>query len=82
MRKVDRHLWEPKYTQPLLQKLVELHRDDGGIVLPELFVGFGTGLAAPLEAGLSIHCYLSMYYCTRLALAAKVIESPSFLPSP
>ena len=57
VRKVDPHLWEPMNTQPPLQKLVELHKDDGGIVLVELFAGLGTGLAAALEAELSIQSY-------------------------
>ena len=57
VKNVDQHLWEPKYTGPPLQKLVELHKEAGGIVLVELFAGLGTGLAAALEAGLSIQSY-------------------------
>ena len=69
--KVDRHLWEPKYTQPRLQKLVELHKDDGGIVLVELFAGLGTGLAAALEAGLSIRSYTYVDNNIMVSTAAK-----------
>ena len=54
---VDHHLWQPQSTLLPLQQLVDLHDDPEGIVLVELFAGLGTGLAAVLEAGLSIRSY-------------------------
>ena len=69
--KVDHHLWEPPRTQPPLQKPVSLYDGSEGIVLVELFAGLGTGLAAALEAGLSIRSYVYVDNNIVVSRAAK-----------
>jgi len=68
---VDHHLWQPQSVLPPLQKLVDLHDDHEGIVLVELFAGLGTGLAAVLEAGLSIRIYTYVDNNNMVSRAAK-----------
>ena len=55
---VDRGFLEDNGGQPPLQQLVNLHHSPEGIVLLELFAGLSTGLAAVLEAGLSVSTYV------------------------
>ena len=52
---VDRSLLDDSGGQPPLQQVVNLHHSPEGVILVELFAGLSTGLAAVLEAGLSIH---------------------------
>ena len=58
MEEVDQGLLEDSVGQPPLQQMVNLHHSPEGVVLVELFAGLSTGLAAILEAGLSVHMYV------------------------
>ena len=71
VKKVDQHLWEPSNAQPPLQRIVDLHNEPGGIRVVELFAGLGTGLAAALEAGLSIQSYTYVDNNAIVSRAAK-----------
>src|SRR6478672_6117109 len=71
VEKVDHHLWKPPRTHPPLQKPVTLYDGSEGIVLVELFAGLGTGLAAALEAGLSIRSYVYVDNNIVVSRAAK-----------
>ncbi len=71
VEKVDPLLWEPTCAKSSLAQPVDLHKGPGGIVLVELFAGLGTGLAAALEAGLSIQSYT---YVDNNALVRKAAK--------
>ena len=55
---VDRGLLEDSGGHPPLQQVVNLHHSPEGVVLVELFARLSIGLAAVLEAGLSVHTYV------------------------
>ena len=68
---VDRGLLEDSGGQPPLQQMVNLHHSPEGVVLVELFAGLSTGLAAVLEAGLSVHTYVYVDNNDMVSKAAK-----------
>ena len=71
MEGVDRGFLEDSGGQPPLQQLVNLHHSPEGIVLVELFAGLSTGLAAVLEAGLSVSTYVYVDNTDMVSKAAK-----------
>ena len=71
MREIDQGLWKGINGQPPLQQLVNLHQNPKAIVLVELFDVLSTGLAAVLDAGLSVHTYVYVDNSNMVSKAAK-----------